>query len=287
MAFVLPREMIGIAGLRLIEGEIVTEEPKSCENIQGPVMNIELPKALPPHIRKELDLNIQGSLDRLERLKKERAALEDFDMALNIHSRLKEVYARLILYKERDSEMRKAAKSEEYAAASRLKIERDIAKDAAMSSLQEVEEEFVGNMNDLSLSTIKNDSFMSQKSTRSIQHFGDSDQMSVMGSPFKCNSSNHNECSIQEQSLHEHDLSHQSEDQQDDNSDVPQVHPLAGIEHAEELPVPEDISKDISTDLIHKVEMLFGSYISKCLFSKVKYMLRSIVDNRASMIITN
>ena len=189
---------------------------------------------------------------------------------LNIHSRLREVfYARLILYKECDGDMRKAAISEEYAVASRLKIQRDIAKDEAMSSLHEVEEEFVGNMNDLSLSTIKDESFMSQKSTRSIQHFCDSDQISVMGSPFKCNSSNHNESSIQEHNLHDFSNQSSSDNLQDDNSDVPHVHPLAGIENAEELPPPEDISKDISTDLIHKVEDLFGSYISKCLFSKV------------------
>eukprot|EP00956_Cyclotella_meneghiniana_P011003 scaffold15417_cov71-Cyclotella_meneghiniana.AAC.4 len=268
---------VGIAGLRLIGGET-----------QGRVMNSELtnplPKSLPPHIRKELDPKIQGSLDRLERLKKERAAVEDFDMALNIHSRLREVYARLILYKECDGDMRKAAISEEYAVASRLKIQRDIAKDEAMSSLHEVEEEFVGNMNDLSLSTIKDESFMSQKSTRSIQHFCDSDQISVMGSPFKCNSSNHNESSIQEHNLHDFSNQSSSDNLQDDNSDVPHVHPLAGIENAEELPPPEDISKDISTDLIHKVEDLFGSYISKCLFSK-NWQLRDAALAKMSLIV--
>eukprot|EP00956_Cyclotella_meneghiniana_P007997 scaffold10655_cov51-Cyclotella_meneghiniana.AAC.4 len=68
---------------------------------------------------------------------------------LNIHSRLREVfYARLILCKECDGDMRKAAISEEYAVASRLKIQRDIAKDVTMSSLNEVEEEFAANMND-------------------------------------------------------------------------------------------------------------------------------------------
>jgi hypothetical protein len=58
------------------------------------------------------------------------------------------------------------------------------------------------------------------------------------------------------------------EEDNDDDSNVPHAHPLAGIDHADELPAPEEISKDVASDLVQRVEDLIGEYRSKCLFSK-------------------
>jgi ribosomal protein L20A (L18A) len=186
-------------------------------------------------------------------------------MALKIKDAMSSVYALLISYKECENKMREAALEEMYAEASRFKIERDTAKVAALQALNEVEQEFIGSIDDrdLSLSTIKDESFVSHKST-THSYFNDEDQISVASkirSPFKRNDFKHNESSIQAESL--------DEQSQDEESNAPCAHPLAGVDNAESLPTPEEISKDVSSDLAHEIEDLFGGYLTKCLFSKV------------------
>ena len=95
---------------------------------------IEIPSvtpaaSLPSHLRNELEANIQSSVNRLERLKKERASLEDFNMAGKIKEALGNVYALLIAYKGCEKQMREAAAAEDYALASQLKFERDLKRD--------------------------------------------------------------------------------------------------------------------------------------------------------------
>jgi hypothetical protein len=188
----------------------------------------------------------------------EKASLEDFDMALQIKNALGRVYSLLISYKEFEQKMREAAIQEDYKEASSLKIERDNAKVAALESLNEVELEFIGNVNDLSLSTIRDESFVSHKSAHSVVPSTDNDQISIVS---KVRSSFRNDS---------HDMSEKSfdDDEDDDESNVPHAHPLAGIDNADELPAPEEISKDISSDLVQRVEDLIGDYRAKCLFSK-------------------
>jgi hypothetical protein len=265
------------------------------------------PKALPTHVRSELEPRILQSVGRLEKLKMEKASLEvsysrthclmqhyytvfsynrryhdlplklryalllpkDFDMALQIKNSLGKVYALLISYKECEQKMRNAAIEEDYKEASRLKIERDNAKVAASEALNEVEMEFIGNMNDLSLSTIRDESFVSQKSTHSITPYNpDNDQISIASkvrSPFRNDSHNMNTSSMSDKSFDARSI---DEEDKDDDSNVPHAHPLAGIDHADELPAPEEISKDVASDLVQRVEDLIGEYRSKCLFSK-------------------
>lgn len=178
-------------------------------------------------------------------------------MALQIKNALGNVYSLLISYKEFEQKMREAAIQEDYKEASSLKIERDNAKVAALESLNEVELEFIGNINDLSLSTIRDESFVSHKSAHSVVPCPDNDQISIVSkvrSPFRNDS---------------HDMSEKSfADDDDDESNVPHAHPLAGIDNADELPAPEEINKDISSDLVQRVEDLIGDYRAKCLFSK-------------------
>jgi hypothetical protein len=69
----------------------------------SPVKKIEIPSrtpaaSLPPHLKNELEANIQSSVNRLERLKKKRASLEDFNMAGKIKEALG-VVCSLIAYK--------------------------------------------------------------------------------------------------------------------------------------------------------------------------------------------
>ena len=209
-------------------------------------------------------------------------------MALKIKDAMSSVYGFIIAYRESDNKMRDAAMQEEYAAASRLKTERDMAKEAALQSLQDVEKEFIGSVDeidrDISLSTIKDESFMSRKSAQLGQSFPGNDQISITSStmsPFKRNSSKQNESKyMQEESV---DNSTSETKQEDDDSGQYSSHPLAGIEYAN-LPTPEDISKDISTDLAHKVDDFFGNYLAKCLFSK-SWQLRDAALAKMSLLV--
>ena len=189
------------------------------------------------------------------------------------------VYALLISYKDYENKMREAALSEEYSEANRLKVNRDDAKKAAVENLLEVQQEFLGGTNDidhdLSLSTIKDESFVSHKSTHSTESY-DSDQGSIVGklrSPIRLNGSQHTQSSVHEDSLDDKsDCSNSKRDEYDTNA--PHLHPLAGIDNADDLPAPEEISNDVSPDLVQKAGDLFGSYRTKCLFSKVSLYLR-------------
>lgn len=78
-------KQVGIVGLRLFQAVDRKETEEIADEVKDRVtkrqaLNIALPspvpKSLPPHIRHELDPKIQRSVERLENLKKERAALE-------------------------------------------------------------------------------------------------------------------------------------------------------------------------------------------------------------------
>ena len=217
---------------------------------------------LPAHVKQELDPKMQGSVDRLERLKKDYARREDFETAFQIKEALGTVYALLISYKDCQSKMKQAAKEEDYSLASCLKSERDLKRGAATQALSDVEARFISIssrledvVGDLSISTIKDDSFVSRRSKHQL-------------SPTK---SLHSGRSI----LSHHEESEPSDEESctsDSNSCGEAQHPLEGVENAEELPAPENIT-DASPDLVGKVEDLFGSYRAKCFFSK-NWLLR-------------
>jgi hypothetical protein len=185
------------------------------------------------------------------------------------------VYALLLHFKDSESKMRKAAVDEDYAEAARVKLERDAVKEAALEALLEVEQKFIGHIEDiqqqdLSLSTIKDESFMSHRSNQ-----GDRSHHSELVASPNRSYSNRNEIStIRHHSKHNESSIDQSVDDQfedeeeDDDSNVPRAHPLAGVEHAEELPTPEDISKEVSSDLAQRVTDMFGEYRAQCFFSK-------------------
>ena len=63
------QKQVGLVGIRMITNAIETMDIKMPE----PKL---IPKALPPHVKHDLDPKIAQSVDRLEKLKKERAALE-------------------------------------------------------------------------------------------------------------------------------------------------------------------------------------------------------------------
>mmetsp|Transcript_9562 Transcript_9562/g.20172 ORF Transcript_9562/g.20172 Transcript_9562/m.20172 type:complete len:660 (+) Transcript_9562:182-2161(+) len=237
--------------------------------------------SLPSHVKHQLDPKMQISVERLERLKKERAALEDFEMAGKIKDALGNMYALLIAFKDCESQMREAATAEDYVSASRLKTQRNLKREAALQALQEVEGKFIGNrsiddegVGNLSISTIKNESFMSQRSARSSRGFAESAPIekkihsSIVSPPENRESSD--EESHSDGSLDDHD----------------DEHPLEGVENAEELPTPEEINDNgvASLDFVQKVQELFGSYRTKCFFSK-NWMLREAALAKMTLLI--
>jgi hypothetical protein len=223
-------------------------------------------------------------------------------MAAKIKEAMGTVYALLIIFKESEKKMREAAVREEYAEAAHLKIERDAIKEAALEALAEVEKKFIGGpaniaivsrsasvasaagqIDDevnLSLSTIKDESFLSRKSANSTHQFSDDQSERTSNSVVskskrdnrRADEENFDERSQPTGYDNDQDVDNHSDDGDDDNDDegssISQFHPLAGVDNAEGLPAPEEISKDISSDLIQKVEELFGSYRTKCFFSK-------------------
>lgn len=256
-----PSNQVGISGIQVLRQETKVDVPIGTDiNVPAKRLQSAASASLPLRIKNELDPKISASVDRLERLKKERAAAEDFDMAAKIKQELGKVYALLIAFKESENEMKQAALDEDYVQASRLKAERDERRNAARAALTKVEQQFAVNINvesvaNLSVSTIKDQSFMSE---RSLSNKKEDEENSY-------NSSDEEEST---------DSSTGGEDSSNDNSNSSRAsstsndHPLAGVDGAEELPSPEDIEREISTDLVHKVESLFGSYRAKCFFSK-------------------
>ncbi len=258
-----PNKQVGFAAIR-----VLSSQGKSETDASAPIgSDIEVlnkgarsaaSNSLPLAIKNELDPKIAASVDRLERLKKESAAAEDFDTAARIKQELGQVYALLIAFKESENQMKQAALEEDYVEASRLKAERDGRRNDARAALTEVEQQFAVNVNadnaaNLSISTIKDRSFVSERSLHDKEVDGE-----------------HSFHSDEEES---YSSGAGKETSSEDNSSSPRSggsanndHPLAGVDGAEELPSPEDIT--LSTDLVHKVESLFGSYRAKCLFSK-------------------
>jgi len=257
-----PHKQVGIAAIRVLSEEKKIDVVPIGAELNVPTIRVQsaASSTLPLRIKNELDPKISASVDRLERLKKERAAAEDFDMAARIKQELGKVYALLIAFKESENQMKQSALDEDYVQASRLKAERDERRDAAKAALVEVEQQFAGNIENaanLSISTIKDQSFLSERSLRSKKD----DQE---------NSYNTDD----EESTDTTSSSTSGEDSSDDNGSTSHSgrsandHPLAGVDGAEELPSPEDIETNAPTDLVHKVESLFGSYRAKCFFSK-------------------
>lgn len=261
-----PHKQVGIAAIRVLGiREEQTVVPDGAD-ISFPIKTVQVGAAtsFPLTIKNELDPKISASVDRLERLKKERAAAEDFDMAAMIKQELGKVYALLFAFKESESQMKQAAMDEDYVKASQLKIERDERRNEANTALANVEQQFAGNISTTAISTIKDQSFISERSLNDKKEDGENSYVTE-----------------EEEST---DASTGQEDSSHDNGSSSGDHPLAGVDGAEELPSPEDVQRDIPTDLVHKVESLFGSYRAKCFFSK-NWSLREAAVTKMTLMI--
>ncbi|KAL7547432.1 hypothetical protein ACHAWF_010746 [Thalassiosira exigua] len=305
--------VLGVAN-NVVEEKTTSQPPPANESPIAPMKKVEVPSvirpeterslledfgkcalrpvsSLPPNMKNELDTKMQSACDSLERLKKERASQEDFDMAGKIKEALGNVYALLISYKDCEAAMRKAAAEEDYSLASRLKAERDHKKKAATETLSEVAGRFghlSGPQNpsprigfspasskkrdavgDLSISTIKDDSFVTQRSK----------VLSPKKSSF-----------LETSSISSRPRHHGASDDESQGSSIDSqdgAHPLGGVDNAEELPMPEEINEHgaASSDLIHKVEGIFGSYRTKSLFSK-NWMLREAALAKVTLMLS-
>ena len=257
-----PENQVGIAAIRLLGQEVPIAAKGN--NLIGTAKQ-KVTNTLPLKIKNELDTKMLASVDRLDRLKKECAAAEDFDMAAKIKEELGKVYSLLIAFKESENQMKEAALEEDYLKASRLKTKRDEKRSAAKAALMEVEKQFAGNIEsaaNLSISTIKDHSFISERSGKEEQ-----------GAIYNTDDEDEEESTVASAGRDElSDANSSSFSRLGDNAD----HPLQGVSGAEELPSPDEIERDISTDLVQKVESLFGSYRAKCFFSK-NWALREAV----------
>lgn len=152
------------------------------------------------------------------------------------------------------------AAEEDYSLASKLKTERDSKRDQATRALHDVEQQFVGRIDDLvadiSSISIKDGSFMS--SQRSAKKRSPKKSSFLETSSIASRSENSVESNEEESRF---DGSNASSSNQG-----PREHPLSGVDNAEELPAPEDIGNAASPDLVH-IEDLFGSYRARCYFS--------------------
>lgn len=301
--------------------------------------------SLPPHVKNDLDAKTLSSITRLERLKMERASLEDFSMAGKIKESLGIVYALLIAFKTCEKNMREAAASEEYVLASELKSERNMKREQATLALQEVEKQFFGSdrlMNEPLIGASTKDETLIRhtipsstrptipstpqsltrlsparsmietagaayhlmkntgSSGRTIEQKAaplrdvdskllertdeilapptpSSSAMSSMRDEISISTSRSKKSSVEtgnRASITKTNSDAGSEEEVSNNyvdSTGYDEHPLLGVEKAEALPVPEEMSAvagNASFDLLTKSDDLFGEYRVRCLFSK-------------------
>ena len=259
---------------------VVNEPPLLSSNSTSVTMKKQTPRVmvspsarLPQHVRQTLDTKMQSGLDRLEQMKKDAARNEDFEAAGAIKAALGNVYALLCNLTESSSKMKEAAAEEEYSLAAKLKSERDFMREQATRALQEVEQQFLGKTvdemaGDLSISTIKDESFLSQRSAK--KHTPKKSFLETRSIADDSSSS----INCTESSRHSNSI---------ESSSQGRLHPLSGIDNAEELPAPEDIT-DSSPDLVHKVENIFQSYRTKCFYSKNWQLVSTIISRTFNVI---
>ena len=258
---------------------VVNEPPLLSSNSTSVTMKKQTPRVtvtpsarLPQNVRQTLDTKMQSGLDRLEQMKKDAARNEDFEAAGAIKAALGNVYALLCNLTESSSKMKEAAAEEEYSLAAKLKSERDFMREQATRALQEVEQQFLGKTvdemaGDLSISTIKDESFLSKGSAKKY-----TPKKSFLETSIADDSSSSINCT--ESSRHSNSI---------ESSSHGRLHPLSGIDNAEELPAPEDIT-DSSPDLVHKVENIFQSYRTKCFYSKNWQLVSTIISRTFNVI---
>lgn len=182
--------------------------------------------------------------------------------------------------------MRDAAAREDYAQASKLKLERDAKRDAAVRKLTEVEEKWVGReAKDLSISTINDESFVSRRSAQSTQHFDGRDRSesehNTTATPDKLKP-----LSPIERCESVDEYSTNADDENDSTDSERDSHPLAGVDGAEELPSPEALNAEsakVSSDFFQKVVDIYGMYRANCFFSK-NWMLREAALSKMSLL---
>ena len=118
----------------LVDSASITVPDRISVPVESAAQRLPPPAAsLPAHIKAELEPRVAGQVDRLERLKRERASVEDYDGAFAIKNSLTtRVYPLLISFKDCEQQMRSAAREEDYAKAAKLKIDRDVKRSQAM-----------------------------------------------------------------------------------------------------------------------------------------------------------
>ena len=260
---------VGIAGVRVM-GQSKNNATHSINHV--PLTKFMTPSTisvwtLPSSLKTELDTKTQSTLDRLERLKKDKAILEDFEVAAEIKESLSSVYSLLTAFKESEKNMQKSAANEDYASAARLKSERDLKRVQAMLALEEVERRFLGRFDEMTSHPILKDMSLASHGIKNISLQRVDIESSGIASHTKCGKASeeesHNKC-----------------------RNVGGLHPLLGVQDAEELPAPEELSTNatVSSDFVQKCDEILGSYRTKCFFSK-NWMLREAALAKITLLV--
>lgn len=267
-------------------------------------------------------VELKSRVAKMEQVMRKMAEKEEFDVAAQIKVSIVKINDALENLQTLQIDMHRAAESEDYVEASRLKTKRDKARGVAMNALDEAEANVDtsvithngepgddshhqrikeirlkhDHLEDLSLSTI-----------RRLDEDDPSIAMTMTGRSFQINVDDRPIPSRQELSHHSQE-EHVSE--RDVNANIKELshsdefdnsreHPLQGIPNYENLPKPEEIfhqgegalamslnssSSLASMDSLAKIESILGQYRAKCLFSK-NWSLREAVILKLSMIL--
>jgi hypothetical protein len=271
----------------------------------------------------KLHPDIQARIDALEVKKKDRAKMEDFEMASILKDLLKDVRSNFATALQLETKMRKAAEEEEYAEASEYKSQRDSARKSAMDILEKAE------------SSLQNSATITQETLSQLfvvpcqtEHQSvDSINSAIQIRPPSISSAVQRKLGSLSPKARGAQLSNKpsTPDPSDDrekyqenfmgstyngSKDLPNCreespmstrsggeapelvellesgeHPLEGVPGFQDLPIPEEIiDTRISSEVLMRIEAVLGLYRTKCFFSR-NWSLRDAALTKLSLIL--
>lgn len=274
-------------------------------------------RAIPPPTLK-LHPDIQDRIDALEVKKRDRAKMEDFEMASILKDLLNEVQSNFATALQLEFKMRKAAEEEEYAQASEYKSQRDSARKSAMDILEKAE------------SSLQNSAAITQETVsqpfvvpcQTEHQTVDSIQSAVQRRPPSISSAVQHKLGSLSPKATGAILSNKpstpdpndsrelyQETTYNGSKDIPThleespistrmgmeapelellesgEHPLEGVPGFQDLPIPEEIiDTRISSEVLMRIEAVLGLYRTKCFFSR-NWSLRDAALTKLSLIL--
>mmetsp|Transcript_22742 Transcript_22742/g.49270 ORF Transcript_22742/g.49270 Transcript_22742/m.49270 type:complete len:818 (+) Transcript_22742:461-2914(+) len=260
---------------------------------------------------------INQRLDRLERMKRERAEVEDFECAAKIKDYLDGTKTAFSKLNDLEIKMKQASDDEDYAEAARIKQERDAARVAVMTSLDSAESTIAdicglehlpaaeptpkeGLDEDAKGASTRTDKAeISNKATADLCGQDEEDRAlsrTEQGGKGETHAPHTNGVRTPP-SRKESTTTDQGDD--DDSlsafEDIPEArdefdeenHPLRGVHDFMAMAAPEEIKNEngeIASETIARIESLLGNYLTRCFFS-TNYSLREAALGKVSLLL--